>query len=136
MTGPARVSHGYHRRASRDRAGRDPARPNTERDDMPWHTAALISIGGLSWLAVERLAPPAAGGPVAVLVPPWQAGGMTLAGQVGLPVIDIAWGGRLVVFETTSDPEAIRGIGVLRFSASPSSLCGTEPNPERELSEP
>lgn len=103
---------------------------------MSWQTAALIAAGGLSWLAVAKMAPPADGGPVAVWVPPWQAGGMAFAGPVGLPVIDIAWGGHLVVFETTSNPDAIRGLGLLAFSARPSSLCRTEPDPEREIFEP
>jgi hypothetical protein len=100
---------------------------------MAWRTAILIAVGGLSLLAVEKMAPPANGGPVAVVVPPWRTGGMAFAGPVGLPVIDIAWRGRLVVFETTPNPDALRGLGVLAFSASPSSLCRTEPDPEPEL---
>lgn len=60
---------------------------------MAWHSALAISVLGLSVLGFGKLAPSAAGGPVAVLVAPWETGGMAFAATVDLPIIDIAWGG-------------------------------------------
>lgn len=85
---------------------------------MAWHSALAITALGLSVLGYDKLAPPASGGPVAVLVAPWQTGGMAFAAAANLPIIDIAWGGRLVIFDSTGNPSAIDGLGLIAVSAA------------------
>lgn len=93
---------------------------------MAWHSALAISVLGLSVLGFGKLAPSAAGGPVAVLVAPWETGGMAFAATVDLPIIDIAWGGHLVTFDTSANPQALEGLGLLAIAASGMAGCSTE----------
>lgn len=93
---------------------------------MAWHSALAISVLGLSVLGFGKLEPPEAGGPVAVLVAPWETGGMVFAANVDLPIINIAWGGHLVTFDASSKPQALEGLGLITFAASGLAGCSSE----------
>ena len=53
-------------------------------------------------------------------------GGMAFAATVDLPIIDIAWGGHLVTFDTSANPQALDGLGLLAIAASGMAGCSTE----------
>lgn len=76
-----------------------------------WHTATAIALLGLGVLTVGRIQPPGAGGPVAVIVPPWQSGGLGFAAATGLPIIDIRWQGRLVLLDLAPGGAGRAGLG-------------------------
>lgn len=76
-----------------------------------WGTTAGIVMLGFGMLMAQHFTPPPAGAPAAVLVPPWRTGGMAFAAEVGLPVIDIRLGGRLVIFATTESPLPLSRMG-------------------------
>lgn len=70
-----------------------------------------IVVLGFGLLTTKHFSPPPAGEPTAVLVPPWRAGGMAFAAEVGLPVIDIRFGGRLLIFAATNSPLHLSRMG-------------------------
>lgn len=92
---------------------------------MAWHSAAAITVLGITALGLGKLEPPVSGGPVAVVVAPWEAGGMAFAASVDLPIIDIAWGGHLVTFDTSSNPQALNDHGLFVIAASGLTGCKT-----------
>ena len=64
----------------------------------PWRTTIIITILGFGMSIAQHLSSPLIDGPIAVIVPPWRAGGLTFAAEVGLPVIDIRFGGHVLIF--------------------------------------
>lgn len=76
-----------------------------------WQTALFISVIGFGALGAEQFRLPLQGRAVAVIVPPWQSGGLAFADAVGLPPLDIRWGGRLVIFPPTDDPLPLTRMG-------------------------
>ena len=88
-------------------------------------SAVAVAGLGLLLLAAERLAP-GGPGPVAALVPPWQAGGMARAATLGLPVLDIRWGGHLIVVDPGPEGAArLWRAGLVPLSASAVGTCLT-----------
>ena len=88
-----------------------------------WTTVAIVVLG-FGTLAVQRLGDARPGGPVAALVPPWQAGGMARAARLGLPVIDLRWNGRLLVLDARDGLAPLRGPGLWVMDAAGAGLCG------------
>lgn len=78
---------------------------------MPWVTLTAVFVLGFGALLAGHFSMPVAGGPAAVIVPPWRPAGLAFADEVGLPPLDIRWGGRLVVFAPTDDPGALARMG-------------------------
>ena len=76
-----------------------------------WGTTVAIVVLGFGLLASRHFTPPPADVPVAVLVPPWRSGGLAFAAEVGLPVIDIRLGGRLLVFAASESPLPLSSMG-------------------------
>ena len=64
----------------------------------PWRATIIIAILGFGMSIAQHLSPPLVDGPIAVIVPPWRAGGLTFAAEVGLPVIDMRLGGHVLIF--------------------------------------
>ena len=54
--------------------------------------------------------------------------GLAFAGEVGLPPLDIRWGGRLVVFPATDDPLALDRMGPFAMPADGSRGCFLQPS--------
>lgn len=76
-----------------------------------WGTAVAIAVLGFGLLASQHFTPPPPGVPAAVLVPPWRSSSFAFAAEVGLPVIDIRLGGRLLVFHASESPLPLSRIG-------------------------
>ena len=76
-----------------------------------WQTAMVITLFGFGTLGAGHFGPPPQGQPMAVIVPPWRPGGFAFAAAVGLPPLDIRWGGRLVVFAASDDPVPLSRMG-------------------------
>ena len=93
-----------------------------------WHTALTIVVLGFGTLVAERVGTARPGGPVAALVPPWQAGGMARAASLGLPVIDIRWGGRLLILDATTGLSTLQGQGLWLMDATGAGGCATGAN--------
>ena len=85
-------------------------------------TPGLIALMGFVLLAAGRLQPPDGPGPVGVLVLPWQTGGMAGAAALGLPVVDIRLGGRLLVVDA-ADPAALQAQGLWLIDVSGAGAC-------------
>ena len=45
---------------------------------------------------------------VAVIVPPWELGGMHLAAQLNAPIIDMLWRGHVIILDVSRDPLAVK----------------------------
>lgn len=91
---------------------------------MPaWQTALAISVIGFGSLGAEHFRLPLQGRAVAVIVPPWQPGGLAFADAVGLPPLDIRWGGRLVVFAPSDDPLLLTRMGFFVMPADGMEGC-------------
>ena len=45
---------------------------------------------------------------VAVIVPPWELGGMHLAAQFNAPIIDMLWRGHVIILDVSRDPLAVK----------------------------
>jgi len=85
-------------------------------------TAAIAAIGFLT-LGAGHVQRPLAGLPTAVLVPPWRPAGLAFAAEVGLPVIDIRWGGHLLLFAPTEDPLILSRLGPFAMPADGIAGC-------------
>ncbi|OYU19963.1 MAG: hypothetical protein CFE34_02460 [Rhodobacteraceae bacterium PARR1] len=83
-----------------------------------WQTALVISVLGFGTLGAGHFGPPPPGQPIAVVVPPWRSGGFAFADAVGLPPLDMRWGGRLIVFAPTDDPLPLSRMGLFVMPAS------------------
>lgn len=69
-------------------------------------------------LVAQKLALPVKEGPIAVIVPPWRAGGLGFADEVGLSIIDIRLGGRLLIFAAPDGPLPRSRLGPFVLPAS------------------
>ncbi len=89
-------------------------------------TAVIILALGFGLLAAER-GTGAVPGPVAAIVPPWQAGGMARAAALGLPIIDIRWNGRLLVLDASAGLGRLKDEGLWIMDATGAGACATDP---------
>ncbi len=94
----------------------------------PGLTVILVLLLGSWGLLAGHFSPPTAGRPTAVIIPPWRPAGFAFAGEVGLPPLDIRWGGRLVVFPATDDPLALSRMGPFAMPADGSRGCFAQPS--------
>lgn len=101
-----------------------------DRKAFPRIAPFAVVLGGLLLLAaLPFLAGPGAA-QVAAFVPPWQHGGMARAAALGLPVLDIRWGGHLLLLDPSPQDGALarlRGQGLLLLDASRLRLCPPAP---------
>ena len=88
-----------------------------------WQTVLVISTLGFGSLGAKHFCLPLQGRAVAVIVPPWQPGGMAFADAVGLPPLDIRWAGRLVVFPPSHDPIPLTRMGFFVLPADGTAGC-------------
>jgi hypothetical protein len=86
-------------------------KPNEMQPASPWRATVIIIIAGFSMLIAQHLSPPLIDGPILVIVPPWREGGLTFAADVGLPIIDIRFGGRLLIFAEPDVPMSQSRLG-------------------------
>lgn len=83
----------------------------------PWLTVAAVLSLGIGGAAAGQFGLATGDRAVAVIVPPWRPSGMAFAAEVGLPALDIRWGGRVVVFPATDDPLAMARMGPFTLPA-------------------
>lgn len=93
----------------------------------PWLTVTLVLLLGSGGLLAGHVAPPQAGRPTAVIIPPWRPAGFAFASEVGLPPLDIRWGGRFVVFPATDDTLALARMGPFAMPADGRGGCFVQP---------
>lgn len=97
---------------------------------MPaWFGALAIAVLGSGVLTAAAFAPGGQVGLVAALVPPWVQGGMAAAAGTGLAVVDLRWGGHVMILDTRGDVAALarlRGQGFWLLDADGLRGCGTE----------
>jgi len=90
-------------------------------------TALMIAAVGLSALGGMRMGVVGAQADiVAVVAPPWQGRGMAWAAGFDLPIVDLLWSGRVVVFDLSGDPAALarlQGRGFLLLDAAAMTGC-------------
>jgi hypothetical protein len=66
---------------------------------------------------------------VAAVVPPWQAAGMAVAAATGLAVVDLRWGGHVMILDTGGDEAVLarlRGQGFWLLDAGGLRGCGAK----------
>lgn len=102
----------------------------------PWLTVLGVFLLGSGALLAGHFTPPQAGGPAAVIVPPWRPTGMAFANEVGLPPLDIRWGGRLVVFAATDDGSALARMGPFVMPADGLAGCTLRNSDPGETDDP
>lgn len=89
-------------------------------------TAVAIAALGLTALGGLRVGADPGAQRVAVIAPPWQAGGLAWAAGFGLPIVELGFGGRVAVLDLTADAAAaqrLRSGFVLLFDARAASGC-------------
>lgn len=97
---------------------------------MPaWTGAAAIAIIGLTALTRLITAPQDGTRLVAVVVPPWDEGGITAVVDSGLAVVDLRWGGHVMILDTSGDGKVLarlRAWGYWVMDATGLRGCGRE----------
>lgn len=66
---------------------------------------------------------------VAVIVPPWDTGGMRLAASLNAPIIDMRWQGHVIFLDLSQDPQAIHRLqdaGFYLFPTNRRSGCTSD----------
>lgn len=92
-------------------------------------SGVILAVLGLTALAALRLVDGGAG-PVAALVPPWQAGGLARAAALDMPLIDMRWAGHLLVVDPgPQGRDRLRAQGLWMLRADPAGLCVGEGGP-------
>jgi hypothetical protein len=97
---------------------------------MPaWTGAAMIGVLGIGALTGLTFGPGAHTRLVAALVPPWQSGGMAAVAAGGLALVDLRWGGHVLILDTGGDRAALahlRAQGFWVLDATGARGCGEE----------
>jgi hypothetical protein len=91
--------------------------------------AAVIALLGSGVLTAAAFAPRGQVGLVAAIVPPWQAAGMAAAATTGLPVVDLRWGGHVMILDTGGDAAVLahlRAQGFWLLDAGGQRGCGAK----------
>jgi len=89
-------------------------------------TALMIAAVGLSTLGGLQLGAGPTADRVAVFTPRSQDNGMAWAGTLALPIVDLLFGGRVVILDLTSAPRALerlRNMGLFLLDASVVTGC-------------
>ena len=71
----------------------------------PTYTMAVL---GLIFMVQMSLTVSDKSQQVAVIVPPWELGGMHLATQFNAPIIDMLWRGHVIILDVSRDPLAVK----------------------------
>lgn len=92
-------------------------------------SAVAVAVAGLGLMATQQLWP-AGPGLLAAVIPPWQVDGGARIASLDMPILDIRWGGRLVIVDPGSGPGTngvarIWEAGLLPLSASTPATCLT-----------
>lgn len=66
-----------------------------------------MAILGLIVLAQLSVSAPVKSRQVAVIVPPWETGGMTVAARLNAPIIEMRWRGHVIILDVSRDPLAV-----------------------------
>lgn len=69
--------------------------------------SVLVAIIGLAFLAQLTFAATPTSKQIGVIVPPWRSGGLIVAAGFAAPIIDLRWGGHLIVLDVSNDPSLI-----------------------------
>jgi hypothetical protein len=94
---------------------------------MPgWTSAALIAVLGIGTLTQMAFAAGPGTRFVAALVPPWAPGGLAVVQGAGLGLVDMHWGGHVVIVDTGGDAAALQGRGYWLLDATGVLGCGEE----------
>lgn len=95
---------------------------------LPTLGVALFGLSALGWLMLTSASAQADGGAsqIGIVIPPWSQGGMAVAAGFDLPIIDLRWGGHLVVVDVTAKPNArhmMQAAGYLVINTAVPSGC-------------
>lgn len=95
---------------------------------MPAMAVATFGLAALGWLMLTTPAAPApfANTQVGIVIAPWSQTGLTTAAQFDLPIIDLRWGGHLVILDVSRSAGArarLRDLGYLFINTSAFSGC-------------
>ncbi|MFN4099737.1 MAG: hypothetical protein ACK4GT_08165 [Pararhodobacter sp.] len=90
-------------------------------------SAVAVGIAGLGLIAVQQLWP-AGPGLLAAVIPPWQRDGAARIAALDMPLLDIRWGGRLVIVDPGPGPgltgaARIWRAGLVPLNASTPATC-------------
>lgn len=67
----------------------------------------MMATLGLIFMVQMSLAVPDKIRQVAVVLPPWQTGGMALAANLNAPIVDLIWRGHVIILDVSRDPMAV-----------------------------
>ena len=91
-------------------------------------SALAVAVAGLGLLAGQQLWP-AGPGPLAAVIPPWHGDAGARIAALDMPILDIRWGGRLVVVDpgpaTASGAARIWRAGLVPIAADTPATCLT-----------
>ncbi|MCA2013006.1 hypothetical protein [Pararhodobacter sp. CCB-MM2] len=91
-------------------------------------SAMGVAVLGLGLLAGKQLLP-VGDGPVAAVLPPWRDDGAARIAALNLPILDIRWGGRLVVVDAgPGGASQVWHAGLLPLAAVAPATCLTTPD--------
>ena len=95
---------------------------------LPAMGVGAFGLAALGWLMLTTPAPSASAAPaqIGVVLAPWSQAGIAAAAQFDLPIIDLRWGGHLVVLDISQHPNAgqrLRDFGYFVINTSVASGC-------------
>lgn len=95
---------------------------------LPAVGVGAFGLAALGWLMLTTPAPAASAAPaqIGVVFAPWSQAGITAAARFDLPIIDLRWGGHLVVLDVSHQPNAgqrLHDLGYFIINTSVASGC-------------
>ncbi|MCW1920510.1 hypothetical protein NX862_17260 [Rhodobacter sp. KR11] len=89
-------------------------------------TPIFIAVLGVAVLTALTFAPNAQSRQIALLIPPWQADGLSRAASTGVAIVAMHWDRHVIVVDTGGDPAALdrlRSQGLWLLDATGTALC-------------
>jgi hypothetical protein len=95
---------------------------------LPAVGVGAFGLAALGWLMLTTPAPATsvAAAQIGVVLAPWSQTGITAAARFELPIIDLRWGGHLVVLDVSQSPNAsqrLRDFGYFVINTTAASGC-------------
>ncbi len=98
---------------------------------LPAMGVGAFGLAVLGWLMLTTPAPATsvAAPQIGVVLAPWSQAGITAEARFDLPIIDLRWGGHLVVLDVSQNPNAgqrLRDFGYFVITTTAASGCLTQ----------
>lgn len=74
---------------------------------MAWAASGLIAVIGIGVLTGLTFGATAQSSAIAVVLPPWRSDGLAHVAQTPAAIVDLRWGGHLVIVAPGNDPATV-----------------------------